>query len=391
MRKTYEEIIKLFNDNACELSTSKDEYDNMKMPNKCKIAFKTSCGHDNTVTLTNFVQKKSGVICKMCMKKQVSDKLVEYQKNNDKPASKGNIQENKVFNKLNDILNKEFDIIKTNEGCTADFVIKPKFIKEDKWLAIQLKTTHGICHNLYSFRFVRNKYENMIILCYCISDNSIWCIPHDIIKHLKNSLNIGLTDKSVYNKYKVTESTLFSKLNEYFNITKLDILETYMIPENIYQQNEIKYKEKREKYFDFIQFKYPEIEQCYFDFKINGKNIQEKIAFKNNKRIDSYIGCIYRSKGKNKKQQYLIGMNEYYWIHIPDTDLFYLIPEFELYNNGFITDDKAECNSKKSLSIKINYEYSWYYKYQYNYTKLDKELFLKMFDLKSGENDFVKK
>jgi hypothetical protein len=331
MKKTYDEIISIFNGNKCELYTSKEEYDTMIRASGCKFTFKASCGHDNSVTLTNFIQKKSGIICKNCMKKQISNKLIEFHKDNDQPASKGHVQENEAFNKFKKILNNDFNITKTNEGCSADFIIKPKHINENKWLGIQLKTTRRHCHGLYSFNLHKNNYENMIILCYCLDDNIIWCIPHGIISHVKNTFNIGLTDNSIYNKYKLNEFTLVIKINEYFNMLKSDNFENYMIPKNINQQNEIKYKEKREKYCKFLQFIYPDIEQSYFDFTINGKKIQEKVATKRKDNENSYVCFIQRSIANNIKKQYLLGMNDYYWIHIPDTNLFYLFPEFELY------------------------------------------------------------
>jgi len=387
MNRTYHGyvgVLKIFADKRCELYTTEEEYNDMikiTSANKCKFTFKASCGHDNTVTLTNFIQKGSGVICKICMKSQVSGKLVEYQKNNDKPAGKGNVQETEGFNKINDMLINDFDVIKTNEGCTADFIIKPKKFNEDKWLGIQLKTTQGICHNLYSFRLHDTKYENMLILCYCISNNSTWLIPFDVVAHIKNNLNIGLTDKSIYNKYKVNEkNTLSIGLLKYFTALKLDILENYLIPKNICQQNEIKYRKIREESCKFLKFEKPEIEQSYYDFTINGKKIQEKVACKRNDRKDTYLVCICRGRSHEDRRQYILGMNDYYWIHIPEIDLFFLFPERELFNNGFIQDPNEEKNTKFFLSLKINIKKSWYHKYQYDYKNLDENIISKLFE-----------
>lgn len=380
MKKKYDEIITIFNSNNCELYTSKDEYDNMLGASSCKFTFKASCGHDNSVTLTNFIQKKSGIICKNCMKQQISNKLIEFHKDNDQPASKVHVQENEVFNKIEKILNKDFDVKKTNEGCAADFIIKPKNINENKWLGIQLKTTRRHCHGLYSFNLHKNNYENMIILCYCLDDNIIWCIPYDIISHVKNTFNIGLTNKSIYSKYIVSESLILQKLNEYFDIMNLNKSDVFMIPLNICQQNEIKYIKIREKYCDFIQFVKPKIEQSYFDFIINGKKIQEKVATKRNDREDSYIACIYRGGNYVNRRQYIVGMNDYYWIHIPNTHIFYILPEIELYNNGFIQKPLEKINTKFFLNLKVNIKKYWYYKYQYNYKNLDKEFLLKLFN-----------
>jgi hypothetical protein len=226
----------------------------------------------------------------------------------------------------------------------------------------------------------------MIILCYCISDNSTWLIPSNVVTHIKNNLNIGLTDKSIYHKYKLNEkNTLLSNLLKYFSVIKLDILEYYMIPKNINQQNEIKYIKIREEYCNFLTFEKPEIEQSYYDFTINEKKIQEKVATKRKDKKDTYIAYIQRSKANNVKHQYLLGMNEYYWIHIPDIDLFYILPEIELYNNGFIrnindTDNTDKSSKKMSLNISINYKTSWYNKYQYDYKNLDKDFISKLFE-----------
>ncbi len=387
MKRSYEDLVKKFQDKNCELTTTEDEFCLLNNLYNCKFSFKASCGHYNTVTLTNFVHKGSGVICKDCMKERVTHKLVEFNKNNDKPASKSFVQESDVFNKFNNLLSSELDIIKTHEGCSADFIIKPKNIEEDKWMGIQLKTTQGICHNLYSFKLhingnkTNNKYENMIILCHCVSDNSTWLIPFDKISHIKNSLNIGLTEKSVYNKYKTEIEKVSEMLITYYEIMQLDISNNFMIPKNIYQQREIEYRKIREEYCNFLSFEYPEIEQCYYDFKINNKNIQEKVSLKKQNRKNSYIVYMFRSNCNERKKHYLLGMNDYYWIHIPKSDIFYILPETELLKNGFIKDPNINSDSNKMiLHIGLDSEKSWYCKYKFNYKKLNKEFISGLFN-----------
>lgn len=383
MVRQYSDIVALFEEKGCELYTTEDEFILMKTPDKSVFSFKASCGHDNTVTLTNFVCKCSGVTCKTCMNIRVRDKLIEFHKDNDQPADKNHVLETEVYNKLNNILNNDLDIMKTREGCTADFIIRPKNNGEDMWLGVQLKTTRGICHDLYTFSLRGKKYENMVILCCCTHDDSMWLIPFDAVSHIKNNLNIGLTNKSVYSKYKVNQPSLLTSLIHYFGTFKLDSQKHYMIPKHIYSQNEIKYSEKREYHCDFLTFVAPEIEQSYYDFKINGRNIQEKVATKRIGRKDAYITYIRRSKGNNVKHQYKLGMNEYYWIHIPDSDLFYILPESELYDNGYInggSSSKNDISNKMSINISTNYKRAWYHKYQYNYKKLDREFISDLFE-----------
>ena len=379
MKKSYDIINQIFADKKCELYTSKDEYNLMHNANRNTFYFKASCGHDNSVTLTNFIQKGSGLICKECMKNQVSNKLVEYQKQNDMPASKGHVQETMVFNLLNDLLSKEFNIQKTNEGCTADFIIKSKEIKDSKWLGVQLKTTQGICHNLYSFKLHKNKYENLLIICYCICDNLMWLIPFENISHIKGNLNIGLTDKSIYNKFKINKLNIFERINEYFEIMNLNNLESFTIPINICQQNEIKYRNIMQKYCFFLNFKKPEIEQSFYDFTINGKRIQEKVTYKRKDRDNTYIAFMYRGRSNEERRPYLLGMNDYYWFHIPDTDIFYIFPEIELFNNSYIQVLNEEKKCKLFLNLKIDNKDAWYFKYQYNYKILDKDFEPKVF------------
>ena len=52
-------------------------------------------------------------------------------------------------------------------------------------------------------------------------------------------------------------------------------------------------------------------------------------------------------------------MNDFYWINIPDSNLFYIIPEITLYKRGFIQYDEnlniviEESSPKMFLNIQI--------------------------------------
>ena len=58
-------------------------------------------------------------------------------------------------------------------------------------------------------------------------------------------------------------------------------------------------------------------------------------------------------------KQYLFNMNDFYWINIPDSNLFYIIPEITLYKRGFIQYDEnlniviEESSPKMFLNIQI--------------------------------------
>lgn len=381
MKKSYEEIVKIFKDKECELCTTEDEFNLIPNPSRHRFNFKSSCGHDNTVILTNFVNKSSGVKCKNCIKTHISKQLTSYNKDNKCASSKGHEQENKVFNIINSILINSLNVIKTYEGCKADFVIKPKEEFDNNWLGVQLKTTKSVCHGLYGFKMHNNEYNNMILLCYCLSDDSMWLIPFNDISHVKYTINIGLTERSIYNKYRVNKSTIEQKLIEYYNNSKLNNFESYMIPSNIYQQNEIKYRNMREEYCHFLKFEYPEVEQCYYDFKINGKNVQEKVISKRQNRTNCYVASVCRRRSGKKQKQYELGMNQYYWFHVPNSELFFIIPEFELFNRNYIKEQNNVVRKKRIfLNLKTDYESAWYYKYQYNYKMLDCNVISKLFE-----------
>lgn len=53
MKKTYEELLTIFQDKKCELYLTKEEFDLLNNLSYCKFSFKASCGHDNTVILKN--------------------------------------------------------------------------------------------------------------------------------------------------------------------------------------------------------------------------------------------------------------------------------------------------------------------------------------------------
>jgi hypothetical protein len=72
-------------------------------------------------------------------------------------------------------------------------------------------------------------------------------------------------------------------------------------------------------------------------------------------------------------------MNDYYWFHIPDTDIFYIFPEIELFNNSYIQVLNEEKKCKLFLNLKIDNKDAWYFKYQYNYKNLDKDFEPKVF------------
>lgn len=90
-----------------------------------------------------------------------------------------------------------------------------------------------------------------------------------------NILKLNISKKSKYNVHLTNELDIINKLMKYFleEIIKLFDLEYCKKPINIYQQREMNYRDYRESKIFNIKFEYPDVEQCYYDFIINGYKI----------------------------------------------------------------------------------------------------------------------
>lgn len=376
----YNKLKELFESKECQLLTTEEELkQQVKKFYHKKVSFVAKCGHKNSVTITNFQSKSSGVLCKNCIKDKVSKDLVEQNKGK-KEASKSTIQECEIVEKLQLLLQNNLQFVKTNEGCKSDVVVKPLHVEEDKWLRIQVKTTIDVCHGLYTFGLHGIDYTDHIILCHCINHNKFWLFPYDVVSKLKGSLNIGLTSKSIYHKYEVEEDVMIIKLIDYYQHTVLYSFDECMLPQSLQQQKEIEYKQKRIEAFPFIVFETPRYNQSYYDFKINNIPVQEKTAVRRKDKQNSYVVCLYRRFGKSYKA-YKLGMNKFYWINIPETTIFFIFPEAILYQHGYIEDHHTDSQNKPMLFISFNFQDGWYHKYRYSYDKINETIFKEMFEI----------
>lgn len=357
----YVSLVRTFEEKGCRLLTTPDvveERRNEKKKNTChiKVEFIATCGHENTVTVTNFVSKGSGLKCKACKLKDVCEKLKEYQSTIEPGFSRSVMQENDVYKFFLPFLDKHLEVVKTNEGCLADFIVKPKDFQENKWLMIQLKTTFENKFNLYSFKLNKSNYTDNIILCHCVSEDKTWVIPYNEIK-ARQSISIG--KNSIYNKYLCDTANLHECLSEHYKHTALYSLEHCLRPKNFYQQREQEYKVKRLQ-LAFLPFCLPVYDQCPHDFLIFDQKVQEKVAYKRKDRENQYISHIYANGSGRSYKPYMQGMNAFYWIHIPDTEFFYIIPEEELINRKFIQTNTYTPKKMPELSLNIQQNCDWY-------------------------------
>lgn len=369
---SYDDIREVFKEKKCELKTTAIEFSKQNetvMASKCRIEFIASCGHDNTVTLTNFISKSSGVICKDCSRKNVGEILRNKYDHTD--GCLWNIQEAEGFQKICDLVEDEFDIIRSNEGCLGDILIKPKYITDDKWVLIQLKCTKQMCHKLYSFSFNKEQvYENIPILLVCISNSMFWLLDYTQVLY-KSQINIGLTSKSEYYQYQIESSCLQEKMHVLYAKSMKFNEVVGLLPQSLNQQQEMFYRRHRENNISYLEYDYPLAEGRVYDFIINKKyRIQEKVAsLRGDRVIESYLVSINRKGRCNKYRLYKKGDNDYYLIWLKnDLNTFYLFPESALIERNYINCGEEEIYRRPFMSITYN---NWTTEFLYNLTDLN--------------------
>jgi hypothetical protein len=337
VKHTYAYIDGLFREAGCQFLETEEDYAKFNVRNK--VSFISKCGHNNTVFLSNFLQKRSGVICKNCIKTTVREKIDRYcAKEKDDFSSTGQYQEYHGFLRLKERLEGKFNIVKTNEGCLADFLVRPKGTTSDEWLMVQLKTTQGICHNLYSFGFRHKNYHNCCIILFCINDDKTWLLRNEDIK-VKRKINIGLTEKSEYFKHQVTPKKLIKRLLKGYTELQLITEKEGLTPQQKYQRREQEYFKYREECFPYLKIQYPDGDGLVYDLCINGLRVQDKVCT-NLIHKNSYKMQLHRNNGSingiKQYQNYQKGDNNFYWGWV-NKQIFYLFPEDVLIKQGYVT------------------------------------------------------
>lgn len=376
--KNFGSLCAILKEKGCRLTETeeslKEKQKTCRYSSSAKVSFIASCGHENTVTLTNFVSKSSGVFCKNCVKEKVRANLVDRFKGQEDHALK---QEYTAFKEIEHVLEERLDIIKTNEGCLADFVCKPKCNENNRWMKIQLKTTIAVCHNLYTFGIHKNNYLDHMLLCMCVSNAQMWLIPHSNIAHIQGGkLNIGDGGLSKYDIYKVTNNNLADRLINYYVNIKTFSLDECIVPQTLNQQKEVIYRTRMQKSLSSTEFKFEECDGLCYDFMISNLKFQEKVAVKHKEKLYGYVANLCRNRGK----PYELHMNDFYWVHIPDSEYFYVFPENELYKRGYIVSNSVTPPTRSFvLYISIVKNDAWYSEYKFSYEKTDENKFMRMF------------
>lgn len=337
MKREFDEYTNLFENKKCKLLLSIDDYYKNKIILTTKVKFIASCGHERISSYHAMNKNNNDWLCCKCN----INNVIETNKKNNKSlngSSITNVIENRAYLYIKKMLKKDFKIVKTFEGGLSDFIIKPIDEAKDKWLQIQLKTTNkSVTNTKYSFTLNKKDYSGMIVLAVCLSNNIYWLLDGHMIKEMKN-LTVSINKYTKYKPYQKILSNINQDLKNHYigdNITKIKLINVY---DNIneYKLREIEYATKRLS-ID-MPFIVSDIEQMNYDFTLNGKKFQEKVCRKTIRLQDRYEAHMSKSNGRsNKKVPYAKNDNDFYWFHIPLLNKYYVIPEYELINRGFIT------------------------------------------------------
>jgi hypothetical protein len=386
-RKSYLEIQIIFANEKCKLLTTEEEINQMmeKQKKHLKLRYIASCGHENKVFLCNFTGKKSGIKCPSCKREELAN-LKRGEEKLSPLASNIAIVESEGFKRCKELLSERFYVQRTNNGCLADFVVKPREVTQDKWLLCQLKTSTKPSGGVYSFAWMNKNYSDCLIVCTCLSDNKFWVFDYQEVKGV-TKVSIGLR-KSCYNKNLILPSNLASIFSTFYNNKPLSPKSDALVPLTKYCKIEHEYRLRRENCLSFIKFSYGEVDNAVYDFIINGKKHQEKVASNKQQNHNVFRAQLVKSGRKNTRQgnvSYAKGDNDFYWVWLKATPFFLVFPECVLVERGYVG------GGTKQSSIGFNFDvFDWKRDYLFNLNCLDRVSFLKHIKALEVTTDEVK-
>lgn len=354
----FEEINEAFRNKGCKFLMTEEEFNKNKHTTTEKYKYIASCGHEHIVWFHVFLNRNTGVICPKCI--IANDSVKQKENASINPLKTLDLEyENIIY--FRNLVKDIFDVSITREGCLADIAIKPKNIIEDSWLMIQVKSTNKPGRD-YAFK-CSNRYKDCIILCTCNSDKRMWALDGDSI-NVKNKIAIGLY-KSKYSKFEITKENVFEKFKLFYDLYPKYEFNTINTPISKRQQLEYEYCVYRKEQLSFLIFEENEKQGLVYDFIVNGFKIQEKVGTTpDNKNGASF--CLYKHDGKINFTSYKKGDNDFYWLNLPNKQHFYIIPEKELIDHGYL-----DIENKRMIYLNPKNKDHWSQKYLFDYTKPD--------------------
>lgn len=369
--------------NGCGLLTTFEEFEEkrknvlQKYYQTVRVDYIATCKHQMNVAVTNFLVRKTGLVCLECSK--INARKIKQERGH----IHGVVIENEGCAIIEPLLKDKYDIHRTKEGCRCDIAIRKKRIDEDKWLNIQLKVNNRLSYGMYSFSGLDKDYSDMLLACINIGEQKIWIIPYNEL-NVKSKLNISI--KSKYDKYLVQHDKIDEYINKYYDTCKQTTYEESMTPISELQQREQEYIRKREKYISFLKFQYLDIQNTPTDFIVNGFRVQEKVVGYVAKKDMLVVGFASNNgisnEGIRQFRTYRFGENQYYWLHSSIDNRFWIIPEGKLCDEEYISKSD-ETKSRKNLSFKstmYSEDKKWLAKYEFTYDNPDVERITEMFN-----------
>jgi hypothetical protein len=222
VRTSYENLCVLFKSKGCDLITTKQEYDDKHMVKQDKFKYIAKCGHQHSVSVTNFM-KNSGIYCSSCANKKRLEKIKECHRETTTKV----ITVREIADLFNSFI-KEIDIerelefkLTGDKYSYCDFYYRHKSDLSGKWLRIQVTYS-----NTSKIEFHVNRRNNKKFIIFgIVPSNGYWIIPDDKITVSR----IAISDKkgTKYDNFKIENKDILSKLKQYFYAYKdTDIEET---------------------------------------------------------------------------------------------------------------------------------------------------------------------
>lgn len=200
----------------------------------------------------------------------------------------------------------------------------------------------------------------MPICLVALTEQKIWVLNGTKL----TTLNIGIGRKtSIYNKYLTCHDKLAETLQHYYsNEDMLHTLDELNEPNAQCHKTELVFSKLRRNKLFFMNFHVPTTTNTVVDFLVDNIKFQEKIGQISGNTVRFYL--------KRNKYCYVIGENDFYWLHFPDMIHFLLIPEQVLINMGFIGSSKKD-QCKSYFSINLIHQGNKWQKYLFEYNNPD--------------------
>ena len=322
-----------------------------------KFPFIFSCGHNDICTYNRFISQKdeNNRLCKACNKLKLKNQGIT------------NIEtEEKTEDYLKEIIdNNIIEIVFCPEGCSVDLRFKPIDIEEDLWFPVQLKSSDNTANTCFKLKGKYNtKYKSQLLLCHHLNKNNIFIFKPFSENMPEQSLTISYeTGKSKYLDFKIdNHNNLTNILLDYYHNAEYNNLlksgETFDDMVNEKKKIEREYEKIRLNTIRFMNF--VRYRNRPHDFKVNDiVKVQEKTRNIRKGFINSYRFDLKKSDGTvnglKKYKPYDIGDNEFYWLNLSGTKIFYVIPE-EYLKKGDIRKKEHLSKVIKGIDVIINVE-----------------------------------